>query len=67
VQNEIGKIEKIIAKPFSVKKGAALMYFPEANSLISQVVDPLSRTPGFKSTIISINKSNRYNIQGTVN
>jgi hypothetical protein len=30
------------------------MYYPEVNSLIGQAVDPLSKTPGFKSTIVAI-------------
>ena len=57
VKNEVGSLENILVQPFDVKKGAVLMYYPEVNSIISQRVDPLSRTPGFKSMIVSIEKS----------
>ena len=50
-------LNDILVKPFDVKEGAVLMYYPEVNSLISQNVDPLSNTPGFKSMIVSIGKS----------
>ncbi|MBA65076.1 MAG: histidine kinase [Candidatus Marinimicrobia bacterium] len=57
IKNEVGRLDNILVKPFDVKEGAVLMYYPEVNSLISQRVDPLSQTPGFKSMIVSITKS----------
>ena len=57
VENEVGRIDYILVKPFKVKEGSVLMYYPEVNSLISQRVDQLSKTPGFKSMIVSIAKS----------
>ena len=57
VENEVGRIDYILVKPFKVKEGSVLMYYPEVNSLISQRVDPLSKTPGFKSMIVSVVKS----------
>jgi hypothetical protein len=30
------------------------MYYPEANVLVPQEVDPLSKTPGFKSVRITV-------------
>jgi len=57
IKSKTGEIRNILVKPFDIKKKAALMYYPEVNSLISQKVDPVSMTPGFKSTIISIIKS----------
>ena len=57
VQNNVGHINDILVKPYKIKEGAVLMYYPEVNVLISQKVDPLSRTPGFKSMIVSVDKS----------
>ena len=57
IKNEIGRLDNILVRPFKVKEGAVLMYYPEVNSLISQKVDPLSKTPGFKSMIVSIARS----------
>ena len=57
IKNEVGRLDNILVKPFDVKEGAVLMYYPEVNLLISQRVDPLSRTPGFKSMIVSVAKS----------
>lgn len=56
IKSNIGEINGYLARPFNIKKGTALMYYPEANALISQEVDPLSRTPAFKSTIVQIVK-----------
>jgi molybdopterin-dependent oxidoreductase alpha subunit len=57
VKSKTGVMNNILVRPFDIKKGAVLMYYPEVNSLISQSVDPLSRTPGFKSTIVIIQES----------
>ena len=54
VKSTTGTLHNILARPFDIKEGAVLMYYPEANSLIGRAVDPLSKTPGFKSTIVSI-------------
>ena len=57
VKSETGQISNFLARPFNIKRGTVLMYYPEANALISQKVDPMSRTPGFKSAIISVGLS----------
>ena len=54
VKSKTGVMNNIVVRPFDLQKGAVLMYYPEVTSLISQSVDPLSRTPGFKSTSVSI-------------
>ena len=54
VKSRTGTIHPILARPFNIKQGTVLMYYPEVNSLVSQEVDPLSRTPGFKSTLVKI-------------
>ena len=54
VKSKTGVLDNILARPFDIKKGAVLMYYPEVNSLVSQDVDPQSRTPGFKSTLVTV-------------
>ena len=57
VKSKTGQIRNFLARPFNIKRGTVLMYYPEANALISQEVDPMSRTPGFKSAIVSVGLS----------
>ena len=54
VKSKTGVLHNILARPFDIKEGAVLMYYPEVNSLIGRAVDPLSKTPGFKSNIVAI-------------
>jgi molybdopterin-dependent oxidoreductase alpha subunit len=54
VKSKTGVLDNVLARPFDIKKGAVLMYYPEVNSLVSQDVDPQSRTPGFKSTLVTV-------------
>ena len=54
VKSKTGALHNILVRPFDIKEGAVLMYYPEVNSLISRAVDPLSKTPGFKSNIVAI-------------
>ncbi|MEM1068488.1 MAG: FdhF/YdeP family oxidoreductase [Planctomycetota bacterium] len=55
VCNEVGRLDGILARGFdSIRPGNALMYYPEANELVSRHVDPQSRTPAFKGVIVEI-------------
>jgi molybdopterin-dependent oxidoreductase alpha subunit len=55
VRGPAGAMPGIRATAFvSIKPGNAAMYYPEANVLISRVVDPLSKTPAFKSVLVQI-------------
>lgn len=41
--------------PFpQIRTGNALMYYPEANVLVSRSVDPQSKTPAFKNVLVEI-------------
>ncbi len=48
VQGEAGALEGIEVIPGSIRSGAALMFYPEANVLMRAVSDPESGTPAFK-------------------
>jgi anaerobic selenocysteine-containing dehydrogenase len=54
VRSETGELAGIRVRPFAIRAGNAVMYYPEANVLVSRRVDPGSRTPGFKSTWVSV-------------
>ena len=55
VRSDTGEISGYLARAFDrIKPGNVLMYFPEANALVSRRVDPQSKTPAFKSTLVSI-------------
>ena len=55
VRGPAGAMMSIRATAFdSIKPGNAAMYYPEANILISRAIDPLSKTPAFKSVVVQI-------------
>ncbi len=41
-------------RPFDVRPGNAVMYYPEANVLVPRDVDPRSKTPAFKSVTVEV-------------
>ena len=49
-----GEMRYILARPFDIRPGNALMYYPEANALVPTTVDPLSKTPAFKCVAVSV-------------
>ena len=52
-----GKMASVKTYAFNIPYKNAMAYFPEANILIGQAIDPRSRTPAFKSVAINICKS----------
>jgi anaerobic selenocysteine-containing dehydrogenase len=55
VRSETGEMASILARPFpEIRAGNALMYYPEANVLVPRHADPLSKTPAFKSVIVTV-------------
>ena len=56
-----GLMRDVQVFPFDVPAGNVLAYFPEANVLTGNEVDPVSRTPSFKATRIAILTSSREN------
>ena len=58
VSSQTGVLHDIQARAFpAIKPGNALMYYPEANVLVSRRVDPLSKTPSFKSVLVTVTSS----------
>jgi molybdopterin-dependent oxidoreductase alpha subunit len=54
VKSTVGEVQYLLARPFDVRAGNAVMYYPEANPLIPTAVDPRSKTPAFKSIEIQV-------------
>jgi molybdopterin-dependent oxidoreductase alpha subunit len=54
VRSSAGAMTGIRVRAHDIRAGNALMYYPEANVLVPTTVDPLSRTPAFKSVLIVI-------------
>ena len=54
VKSQSGELRMLLVRPFDVRAGNVLMYYPEANVLVPRDVDPLSKTPGFKGAKVSI-------------
>lgn len=55
VESQTGKLDAILIRPFpEIKPGNALMYYPEANVLVSREVDPGSKTPAFKGELVRV-------------
>ena len=49
-----GKMENLKAKPFDIRPGNIMTYYPEANVLTPNTVDIRSKTPGFKSVQVKL-------------
>ncbi|MEE2908414.1 MAG: FdhF/YdeP family oxidoreductase [Planctomycetota bacterium] len=56
VSSEAG-VMSVVARPFDVPPGNAAMYYPEANIIVPRKVDPSSRTPAFKSVLVTVNRT----------
>ncbi len=55
VRTATGRLDNILARPFAdIRAGNALMYYPEANVLVSRSVDPNSKTPAFKGVVVTV-------------
>jgi molybdopterin-dependent oxidoreductase alpha subunit len=54
VRSATGELRWLLARPFDIRSGNALAYYPEANALVPRDVDPQSKTPGFKSVLVEL-------------
>lgn len=56
ITSKTARMSKVEVKSFDLPKGDIMLYYPEANCLISTESDPSSKTPAFKSVAVSIQK-----------
>jgi molybdopterin-dependent oxidoreductase alpha subunit len=54
VRSEAGILRRILVRAYDIRHGNAMMYYPEANVLVPTTTDPESKTPGFKSVLITV-------------
>ncbi len=55
VRSETGSMPNILVRTFpEIRAGNALMYYPEANVLVPRFADPQSKTPAFKSILVTV-------------
>ena len=55
VHGEAGRLDGFLVRGYDdIKPGNALMYYPEANTLVSRDSDPKSKTPAFKCVLIRL-------------
>jgi len=54
VRTQSGQLNQLSIKPFDIRRGNVMTYYPEANVLTSREVDEKSRTPAFKSFAVEI-------------
>ncbi len=54
VRNQVGEMRGRLVRPHDVRPGNAVMYYPEANTLVPRDVDPRSKTPAFKAVLVEI-------------
>lgn len=63
VRSDTGVMHHLHARSYDdIRAGNAMMYYPEANVLVSRTIDPQSRTPAFKCILITIEKSNAISL-----
>ncbi len=58
LESEQGEMRGLTVYPFDVPTGNVMAYYPEANILTSNRVDPRSKTPSFKSIAVKISREN---------
>lgn len=54
VRSATGSLSNVKVRPFDIRPGNAVMYYPEANALIGRAVDPQAKTPSFKNVAVTI-------------
>lgn len=54
VRSRTGSLARVLVREIDIRAGNAAMYYPEANVLIPRDADPRSRTPAFKSAVVTI-------------
>ena len=54
IRSEVGEMRYVLVRPFDIRAGNVAMYYPESNVLVPSTVDPLSKTPGFKSVAVTV-------------
>lgn len=54
VRSEVGALANVLVREYEIHAGNAMMYYPEANVIVSRNADQTSHTPSFKSTYVTV-------------
>ena len=54
VRSSVGEMRGRLVRPYDIRPGNAVMYYPEANTLVPRDVDPRSKTPAFKAVLVEV-------------
>ena len=54
LMNDTGIMSSVKVKSIDISPGNVARFFPESNILISTIVDERSKTPSFKSSLVTI-------------
>ncbi len=54
VRSDVGVMPSVLVRAYDIRAGNALMYFPEANVLVPNTIDTSSKTPAFKSVLVTV-------------
>lgn len=57
VEGPSGIMRGILVREAAIARGCAAMYYPEANVLLPRTIDPRSKTPAFKSCVVTVSQS----------
>jgi len=57
VSSATGRMTNILVRPFDIRAGNAIMYYPEANILVPKTTDARSKTPAFKNVCVTVEPS----------
>ena len=57
VRSAQGVMERVFVKTYDLPRGCIAVYYPEANVLTSNMADPRSHTPAFKSVPVTVTPS----------
>jgi anaerobic selenocysteine-containing dehydrogenase len=60
VRSAAGVMHDVRVRPYDIRAGNAAMYYPEANVLVPTTTDPDSKTPAFKSVLITLEPEPAY-------
>lgn len=54
VASSVGSMRDILVREAEIAAGCAAMYCPECNVIVPRTADPRSRTPAFKSVVVTV-------------
>ena len=54
IRTDTGEMRDLKVRPFDVRRGNIMVYYPEANVLIPKNLDSESKTPAFKSVAVEV-------------